>query len=709
MSASFLLVTFGFLKPDLLSMFFNNYELTLIFQDVVILQRIVAAVIWDNMVASSDLIGRFCGSTSPPPIAASSNWLYIRFVTDGMNELSGFTATISNIDLPCGSVAPINVTTSVGEISSPNYPDNYPVNTRCRWVLAAPEGQQVTLTFKTMDIERSSSCAKDGLIVSDVLPDSSTGVYASRGDRPEARMIWSPYGMGQSHVYCGGDVPPAFQSIGNTVSINFYSDSGNVAKGFRVQFITTPVPGCNVTYEHGNGRIRHPGWPGESPQGIICYMTIRTPPGTRISVYPRALIIARGNNCTDSVLQFRDGVETTSPLLLSHCGWAPRRSVFSTGNAMQLLYKTPATSFHSYFDLTFTSTDRGQGCGGAFQEISGYFTSPFYPGPPNSSVDCRWAVSVPANYLVRLTFTDWAFGPSGSCDTNFMELYVPNPGIGESALFSRFCGDGFPCLDHRRNESATSVIPAILIRREWVYEACENVEKPYYYPKAGRDVRSPSPLSIGRLISSIPGSAYNENEYENWGRESLETCFPELEEPTLGDQPDEELEQLQPMGTELEELQPVEVKQLEPEELYGYLKGKTIVPYETVIQQNISSANTLVLEVPEVPDTIGHGFLPRSESPSSNSSSSDGASTSQEDERDSGSTSDDDAPPPKKRRRPKLDKSDPKYALIRVQNNQSSRKCRQKRKLKIQEKEEALQDLEEKMEKTTYCTVYTDE
>ena len=52
-----------------------------------------------------------------------------------------------------------------GVLMSPHYPDHYPNNSLCRWVLTADPGDRVRVTFSTFDLEDSMLCLPDYLEV----------------------------------------------------------------------------------------------------------------------------------------------------------------------------------------------------------------------------------------------------------------------------------------------------------------------------------------------------------------------------------------------------------------------------------------------------------------------------------------------------------------------------------------------------------------
>ena len=61
----------------------------------------------------SPLIGRYCGTTAPSSVRSSSNFLWVKFLSDATTAKSGFVATLTNVDPVCGSHGVLNASTSV--------------------------------------------------------------------------------------------------------------------------------------------------------------------------------------------------------------------------------------------------------------------------------------------------------------------------------------------------------------------------------------------------------------------------------------------------------------------------------------------------------------------------------------------------------------------------------------------------------------------
>ena len=59
---------------------------------------------------------------------------------------------------PCGENRPLNIDLSSKQISSPNFPQNYPNNVNCSWIINTNEPSRIILVFTDFDIEKDKEC-----------------------------------------------------------------------------------------------------------------------------------------------------------------------------------------------------------------------------------------------------------------------------------------------------------------------------------------------------------------------------------------------------------------------------------------------------------------------------------------------------------------------------------------------------------------------
>ncbi|KAL9985410.1 hypothetical protein ACROYT_G007815 [Oculina patagonica] len=121
----------------------------------------------------------------------------------------------------------MKILTEEGSFHSPEYPNNYPMDAECRWMLKIPEELKnvkpfIKLTFEAFQLEYHSSCAYDRLTIF----DGAEGNHTMMGK------------------FCGSDIPPPLFSSSDQMVVMFTSDFSMAYKGFNAtfEFTNTLVP-----------------------------------------------------------------------------------------------------------------------------------------------------------------------------------------------------------------------------------------------------------------------------------------------------------------------------------------------------------------------------------------------------------------------------------------------------------------------------------
>ncbi|RUS87429.1 hypothetical protein EGW08_004804 [Elysia chlorotica] len=264
---------------------------------------------------------RFCGDDRLDFIS-ESNVIKIHFNTDDFGSSSGFRILYGAVQSdPSGKVLPCNRTLSQeGVLTSPGYPQNYPVNAQCFYLIQAPEKHYVRLTFEEFHLE-PHPCHFDTLVV-----------Y-------EGTNFDSNQSLGE---YCGSVLPMPIISATNSVTVRFTSDSNLEYSGFRftVEFVAmedtesdsqnydpvttsvvelenTPIVDtggfenttrstdekqCNRTVSKASATITSPGFPREYPHDTVCVTKLRSEVISSYMVRFINFTIEESENCSyDSV------------------------------------------------------------------------------------------------------------------------------------------------------------------------------------------------------------------------------------------------------------------------------------------------------------------------------------------------------------------------------------------------------------------------
>uniref|UniRef100_A0AAY4CRV8 Neuropilin n=1 Tax=Denticeps clupeoides TaxID=299321 RepID=A0AAY4CRV8_9TELE len=175
----------------------------------------------DGNSESADLLGKHCSNIAPPAIISSGPVLHIKFVSDYAHQGAGFSLRYEIFKT--GSDCSRNFTSLSGMIESPGFPDKYPHNLECTFIIIAPPHMDITLTFLTFDLENDplqgleGDCKYDWLEVWDGLPQ--VGPLIGR--------------------HCGTKIPAEIQSSTGILSLSFHTDMAVAKDGFSTRYNMT--------------------------------------------------------------------------------------------------------------------------------------------------------------------------------------------------------------------------------------------------------------------------------------------------------------------------------------------------------------------------------------------------------------------------------------------------------------------------------------
>ncbi|KAL5010260.1 hypothetical protein ScPMuIL_012565 [Solemya velum] len=372
--------------------------------------------IYDGFSADDPIIGTYCGSAPPGEITATSNFLFVHFHSDSQTARSGFTATYSQDNPFCGGT--FAASTRAQPLTSPGFPNPVGQTIRCRWVIEAPEeGQQVRLIPNQLNLITDSSCMDEYVEFRD----------SPLGDR------------GQSIHLCSIQTGQQFDSIGRTVQVNFATVANSMSQGFSLNYA---IANCNQTLRANSGRITSPGFPNNYPTQSNCETTIQTAIGTTLTLYFTSFMVEPHSECRFDYLQINNGSSRNDTIVSKVCGLALPDPVFLTSNVAFVKFVTDLSVTHSGYDISYTATTQGVGCGGNMTGINGSLTSPGYPGNYSNQAVCTWLITVPARRVVTVSFTDMRVSGSTNCDTDYVQVY--NGDSERSMTFGRHCGSELP-------------------------------------------------------------------------------------------------------------------------------------------------------------------------------------------------------------------------------------------------------------------------
>ncbi|XP_032700051.1 CUB domain-containing protein 2 [Lontra canadensis] len=270
------------------------------------------------------LLGRFCGQVPPPPFTSSWHVMSVVFHSDKHVASHGFSAGYQK-DV-CGGV----LTGLSGVLTSPEYPDNYPNNVECHWVIRASGPATVKLVFMDFQVEGNEECTYDYVAV-----------------------LGGP-GPAHGHHYCGSMRPPTLVSLGHELQVIFKSDFNIGGRGFKAYYFSGE---CQEVYTAMRGNFSSPQYPSTYPNNIHCHWTIRLPPDYRIRLFFLDLDLEGPNSltrtCDFDYLAAFDGASEEAPLLGNWCGHHLPAPVTSGHNQLLLLLHTDRSTTRRGFSVAY--------------------------------------------------------------------------------------------------------------------------------------------------------------------------------------------------------------------------------------------------------------------------------------------------------------------------------------------------------------------
>ncbi|KAF7653596.1 hypothetical protein LDENG_00080800 [Lucifuga dentata] len=166
----------------------------------------------------SPTLGKYCGKIAPSPIISSGNKLLIKFVSDYETHGAGFSVRYEVFKT--GPECSRNFTAPTGVIQTPGFPEKYPNNLDCTFMIFAPKMTEILVEFNSFDLEPDTTpppgalCRYDWLEIWDGLP--AVGPHIGR--------------------YCGKTSPGRVISNTGILSMTITTDGAITKEGFSANY-----------------------------------------------------------------------------------------------------------------------------------------------------------------------------------------------------------------------------------------------------------------------------------------------------------------------------------------------------------------------------------------------------------------------------------------------------------------------------------------
>ncbi|KAM8924675.1 scavenger receptor cysteine-rich domain-containing protein DMBT1-like [Pelodytes ibericus] len=235
-------------------------------------------------------------------------------------------------NVTCGGL----LTQASGIITSPFYPNSYPSNANCTWVIWTAPNTYVELRLLFVDVENSSNCFYDWVKIYDGLSRNSP-VLGKTCQHPNS----------------------TFYSSSNIMRIEFRSDYSVQANGFLAEYRTltklNSIPvNCGGILTDIKGIISYSPY-NASNELTSCVWYIRVRNNYKIHLIFTNFMMQNLLSCDSCTLSVYDGTPLGSPVLGQLCKRS-ERSFISSSNSMSIVYSSRGNASGS--GLTFRAMYR---------------------------------------------------------------------------------------------------------------------------------------------------------------------------------------------------------------------------------------------------------------------------------------------------------------------------------------------------------------
>ncbi|XP_028814237.1 neuropilin and tolloid-like protein 2 isoform X2 [Denticeps clupeoides] len=253
-----------------------------------------------------------------------------------------------------------------GEFSSPNYPNTYPPNQECVFILEAYPRKRIELVFDELYyIESSFECRFDNIEIRD------------------GPFVFSPL----INRFCGAQSPGVVTSSGRFMWIKFTSDEELEGLGFRVTYtfpidpdfhlhvggLLNPIPDCQFEMSGAEGLIRSSQVEEENKvkldEAVDCIWIIRAPPKSKIYLRFLDYQMENTNECKKNFVAVYDGSSAIEDLKAKFCSTVATDIMLDSEVGVVRMWADEGSRL-SRFRMLFTTFAEQKKSRGFFQQMS---------------------------------------------------------------------------------------------------------------------------------------------------------------------------------------------------------------------------------------------------------------------------------------------------------------------------------------------------
>ncbi|CAG9818509.1 unnamed protein product [Phaedon cochleariae] len=315
--------------------------------------------------------GSYCGPRSPGLITSEGNVLRIEFYSDVTVQKTGFAAvfftdmdecaagnggcqheclnTLGSYTCNCynGYTLHANgrdckeggckhdIATHSGNLTTPNYPDNYPPKKECVWHLTTTPGHRVSIEFHFFELEPHQECSYDHVD----FYDGPSMEYPSLG------------------VYCGSKLPPLIVGSRNELFISFKSDSSTQKRGFLAAHSTVCGGTMLATLEkqpiYSHAKFGSSSYDNRAD----CDWTVEAGEGYDVKLSFLTFDVEGEKDCGYDFVEVFSGLDSSGPSLGKYCGSKEPFDIVSSQGEVLIRFSTDDTVVSKGFSLLYEAVE----------------------------------------------------------------------------------------------------------------------------------------------------------------------------------------------------------------------------------------------------------------------------------------------------------------------------------------------------------------
>ncbi|XP_055505767.1 astacin-like metalloendopeptidase isoform X2 [Leucoraja erinacea] len=181
-----------------------------------------------------------------------------------------------------------------GLLNSPGFPQLYPNNLNCKWLIRTPDySNQIFLQFTTFQVEQFTNCYSDHVVIYD-------------GDNSLSHVLDGPN--------CGAE-NPAVISSGAALLVEFFTSRSQRAQGFSAKFEFVE---CGSTKTNKKDEVDFRAWKNDGTE-LKCVWVLLVPRAFKIVLTLTMVNLDTTQNCENSYLAIYDTAAIPAKPFAKYC------------------------------------------------------------------------------------------------------------------------------------------------------------------------------------------------------------------------------------------------------------------------------------------------------------------------------------------------------------------------------------------------------